>query len=499
MAKNPFAKGAFGKVYHGSLYDTTCAVKQIPLKERNDFMAEIRIMHQNHHPNILGLMALAKDDRHVYLVMPLMSTNLKTFLRGKGKAFSSIERCDFFSHILKGINWLHNQNPCILHLDIKAENILLDEHNTPKIADFGLSVYGETVTHKTTVGNMAHMAPEIMKVQSFGPPADVYGLGVLLWEVMIGYEWELVVEQQAKQQLDRNFSLKDSTHMKCLFNAIKCRNFRPPISQSQHWPRSFTHLLQRMWEEDPNNRPSLSTILEDENSKLYFPYIRDDFVVRLVNSKLESDELGREFWLKEFRERPEDEVSWKTFIVRFCNFFHLKPGTDLYLEGLAIALNADETHGVTLQSFACVSKAFGPFERGTGTLEAIMDVMKHPWMRTTYDVKAAVENLQGQDAGTFLVRYSTQPSVPFAISAVTEMPGKGKGIEHYRVFKTSKGNFALKVAELEGRRFGSLVTLMEDIKVKEILKLDGPNLKNLSRAQLLFMDKAENLGYIGMG
>merc|ERR1719223_1096470 len=247
---------------------------------------------------------------------------------------------------------------------------------------------------------------------------------------MIGYEWELVVEQQAKQQLDRNFSLKDSAHMKSLFNAIKCHNFRPPMSSSQRWPRSFTHLLQRMWEEEPNNRPSLSTILEDESSKLYFPYIRDDFVVRLVNSKLENDELGRGFWLKEFRERPECEVPWKSFVKKFCSFFNLKPGTDLYLDGLAIALNADDTQGVTLASFACVSKAFGPFERGTGTLEAIMDVMKHPWMRTTYDVKSAVENLQGQDVGTFLVRYSTQPSVPFAISAVSVFvtaAGKGKG------------------------------------------------------------------------
>uniref|UniRef100_A0A7S4JUB0 Non-specific protein-tyrosine kinase n=1 Tax=Paramoeba aestuarina TaxID=180227 RepID=A0A7S4JUB0_9EUKA len=500
MAKNPFAKGAFGKVFHGSLYDTTCAVKQIPLKEEKDVMAEIRIMHQNHHPNILGLMAVAKDDRHVYLVMPLMSTNLKSFLRGKGKTYSPIQRCDFFSHILKGINWLHNQNPAILHLDIKAENILLDEHNIPKIADFGLSVYGETVLHKTTVGNMAHMAPEIMKVHPFGPAADVYGLGVLLWEVMIGYEWELVVEQQAKQQLDRNFSLKDSAHMKCLFNAIKTRNFRPPMSQSQNWPRSFTYLLQRMWEEDPNLRPSLSTILEDESSKLYFPYIRDDYVVRLVNSKIENDELGREFWLKEFRENPEKEVPWNSFVGRFCKFFQLKAGTELLLEGLAIALNAESDgvgRGVTLDGFACVSKAFGPFERGTGTLESIMDVMKHPWMWTTIDVNSAVQNLQGQDAGTFLVRYSTQPSVPFAISAVTETPGKGKGIEHYRIFKTSKGNFALKVADLENRRFGSLVEVMEDLGVKDTLKLAGPNLKNLSRAQLLFMEKAENLGYVG--
>jgi hypothetical protein len=315
---------------------------------------------------------------------------------------------------------------------------------------------------------------------------------------MIGYEWELVVEQQAKQQLDRNFSLKDSSHMKVLFNAIKSRNFRPPIPQDQHWPRSFTFLLQRMWEEDPSYRPSLSTILEDESSELYFPLIRDDFVVRVINGKIENDQLGRDFWLQEFRERPEEDVPWSSFVKRFRHYFHLKSGTsDLLLEGLSIALNADDQCGVSLASFACVSKAFGPFERGTGTLECIMDVMRHPWMWTSLDVKSAVDTLQGQAVGTFLVRYSTQPSVPFAISAVTDVGNGKKGIEHYRVFRTSKGNFALKVGNLENQRFSSLVELIEDLNVKTALRLTGPNLTNWSRAQKLFMEKTENRGYIG--
>ena len=442
-------------------------------------------------------MALAQDDNYAYLVMPLMSTNLKSFLREKGKAFSLIRRWDFFNNILKGINWLHNQNPAILHLDIKAENILLDEHNIPKIADFGLSVHGDTVLHEKTVGNMAHMAPEVMKVEIFGPAADVYGLGVLLWEVMIGYEWERVVEQQAKQQLARNFSFKEKSHMKHLLNAIKTQNFRPPISKSQNWPSSFTYLLQHMWQEDPDLRPSLSTILEDESSKLYFPSIRKDFVTHLVHSKVGNDKLGREFWLKEFKDNPEAEVPWKSFIGKFCEFFELEAKTDsdlLLLAALAIALNADEEskgRGVNLDAFSCVSKAFGPFERGTETLDAIMDVMKHPWMWTTIDGSAAIQTLQGQELGTFVVRYSQQPAVPFSISAVTEM-----GIEHYRIFKTAKGNLTLQVAGLEDLRFSSLVEVMEDLEVKKKLKLVGPNLKNLSRAQLLFLECAKDLGYV---
>jgi serine/threonine protein kinase len=72
-----------------------------------------------------------------------------------------------------------------MHRDLKPENLLLDKDLNVKVCDFGWSVeYSESCSRKTLCGTYEYMAPEVFKGQNQTTKADVWGLGILLYELL---------------------------------------------------------------------------------------------------------------------------------------------------------------------------------------------------------------------------------------------------------------------------------------------------------------------------
>ena len=149
---------------------------------------EIRIMRKLKHPNIVELYETIDTTRQLYLVMELIKgKSLYTYIHSKpGRKLDESECIRLFLQIASGIEYCHKNN--IIHRDIKMENLLLDERRNAKVIDFGFSICAaSTQKLKIFCGTPSYMAPVIViKKEYYGPPADVWSLGILLFAMLCG-------------------------------------------------------------------------------------------------------------------------------------------------------------------------------------------------------------------------------------------------------------------------------------------------------------------------
>jgi carbon catabolite-derepressing protein kinase len=142
-------------VYLGNVLHTPCAIKEIAMSSPlavtrmlPSIRKEVDILRRNQHPHIVGLLGVHVDEggeeggQRIFIIMPLMTGNLKEYMREvkkSGTPLTLFQGLSICYQILLGLFWLHSQDPRIIHLDLKMENILFDEMKCMKIADFGLS------------------------------------------------------------------------------------------------------------------------------------------------------------------------------------------------------------------------------------------------------------------------------------------------------------------------------------------------------------------------
>jgi len=192
---NKLGEGGFGPVYKGTTEDGgKIAVKklsEISNQGWREFLNEVKPLAQIQHRNLVKLRGYCREGSQMLLVYEyLQNGSLDKFLSDKRKDLDWNKRCNIILGIARGLRYLHEDSqPRIVHLDIKASNILLDEKMNPKIADFGLAkLFPEDKTHVSTVDGGTHwyMAPEHAMGGPVSEKADVYSFGVVLLELVTG-------------------------------------------------------------------------------------------------------------------------------------------------------------------------------------------------------------------------------------------------------------------------------------------------------------------------
>ncbi|XP_011012715.1 PREDICTED: protein NSP-INTERACTING KINASE 1-like isoform X2 [Populus euphratica] len=193
--KNILGKGGFGIVYKGILHDgTVVAVKR--LKDGNaiggeiQFQTEVEMISLAVHRNLLRLYGFCMTPTERLLVYPYMS-NGSVALRLKGKPVLDWgTRKRIALGAARGLLYLHEQcDPKIIHRDVKAANILLDDYCEAVVGDFGLAkLLDHQDSHVTTAvrGTIGHIAPEYLSTGQSSEKTDVFGFGILLLELITG-------------------------------------------------------------------------------------------------------------------------------------------------------------------------------------------------------------------------------------------------------------------------------------------------------------------------
>ncbi|KAL2338075.1 hypothetical protein Fmac_012521 [Flemingia macrophylla] len=193
---NLLGQGGFGYVHKGVLPNgKIVAVKQLKSESRQgdrEFHAEVEVISRVHHRHLVSLVGYCISDSQRMLVYEYVPNNTLEFhLHGKDiPCIDWSTRMKIAIGSAKGLAYLHEDcNPKIIHRDIKASNILIDNSFEAKVADFGLAKFSsETETHVSTrvMGTFGYMAPEYAASGKLTEKSDVFSFGVVLLELITG-------------------------------------------------------------------------------------------------------------------------------------------------------------------------------------------------------------------------------------------------------------------------------------------------------------------------
>ncbi|XP_019262856.1 PREDICTED: G-type lectin S-receptor-like serine/threonine-protein kinase SD2-5 [Nicotiana attenuata] len=189
-------QGGFGSVYEGVLQDgQKVAVKVLDGfgQGKREFLAEVQTIGSIHHVNLVRLIGVCAEKEQKLLVYDFMSNgSLDKWIFGTGSTrftFNWQIRRSIIHDIAKGLTYLHEEcRQRIVHLDVKRQNILLDDNFCAKVSDFGLAKLVDKDQSQIVTrikGTPGYLAPEWFSA-FITEKADVYSFGVVVMEILCG-------------------------------------------------------------------------------------------------------------------------------------------------------------------------------------------------------------------------------------------------------------------------------------------------------------------------
>lgn len=188
--------GGFGSVFKGKLSDSSViAVKRLDSISQGEkqFRSEVSTIGTIQHVNLVRLRGFCSEGNKKLLVYDYMekgSLDSHIFTEKESDVMDWKTRYQVALGTARGLTYLHEKcRDCIIHCDIKPENILLDAQLCPKVADFGLAkLVGRDFSRVLTTmrGTRGYLAPEWISGVAITAKADVYSYGMMLLEIVSG-------------------------------------------------------------------------------------------------------------------------------------------------------------------------------------------------------------------------------------------------------------------------------------------------------------------------
>ena len=263
LNNNPIGIGGSSEVYLGNYRGTEVAIKKLKISEFTEknikeFEREVSSLLMLRHPNLVLFMGAITELNNISIVTEYCSGgNLFDLLYRKKNIFLSWNlRIKILLEISIGMNFLHTNNPPIIHRDLKSLNILLTEKINKstdstkiKISDFGLSKILKSLDLNNNMtgqlGTCHWMAPEVIENKDYTIKADVYSFGILIFEIC------------SRQIPYFGMNLQQIQYF------VTVKKGRPDINLiEKNVPIGLVNLMIKCWDENYNNRPSFSQIIE---------------------------------------------------------------------------------------------------------------------------------------------------------------------------------------------------------------------------------------------
>lgn len=186
---NQIGEGSFAEVWRAVHHQLrmNVAIKIIDTSQEGvnieNVHREITHLKLLNHPYVVKLYEVIEIEKIIYIVMEFIPNGtLYQEIQHKGRIPESKTRL-YIAQILQAVKYIHENN--IMHRDIKAENILVDNMNTIRLNDFGLS--NESTLATTVCGTPIYTSPEVILRQEYSEKTDIWNVGVLMYFSLTGY------------------------------------------------------------------------------------------------------------------------------------------------------------------------------------------------------------------------------------------------------------------------------------------------------------------------
>ncbi|KAG6544341.1 hypothetical protein Mapa_014175 [Marchantia paleacea] len=266
--------GSSGRLYRGQYLSQDVAIKIIELNELNVenesgtlrsvpavellqmFKQEVSIMRLVRHKNLVQFIGACSCWPKLCIVTELMAGgSVRDVMQSRGGGLDIPAAVKVLRDAARGMDFLHRRG--IVHRDLKAANLLIDEHDVVKVCDFGVARIKPAVSSNHGVGNWAAemtaetgtyrwMSPEVLEHKPYDHKADVYSFGIMIWEVLTG-----------------EVPYAGLTPLQAAIGVVQ-RGLRPVMPPSV--PPKLAGLAELCWHQNPEQRPEFNeavTILEE--------------------------------------------------------------------------------------------------------------------------------------------------------------------------------------------------------------------------------------------
>eukprot|EP01123_Difflugia_compressa_P012167 TRINITY_DN510_c1_g1_i1.p1 TRINITY_DN510_c1_g1~~TRINITY_DN510_c1_g1_i1.p1 ORF type:complete len:538 (+),score=64.49 TRINITY_DN510_c1_g1_i1:207-1616(+) len=409
----------------------------------SEFLAEVNILQRLNHPNIITFLGVCIEGGNVnewYIVLEWADkASLQKVLQTE-KNLSIEQKFQFAIDIARGMAWLHQRKPPIIHFDLKPVNILVLKDYTCKIADFGLSAVSEMKDMTASRGTMLYMPPETLRRKWYHKvkrtielatllpvPADqitkidVYSFGLIAWEIFV------------QEEVFLNFNDIDG-----FCEAVCDKNIRPEL-QMDAIPVQLREIISNCWDKDANVRPRFKecvTELEFCRIKSIIQYPTEySFWKRNwpTKHKVPMDEFLKELF-SNYPPLPqvfEDVIKRKLPSESEGQFLH-----KLFHK----LLNTTTSGEVTLIGYRRLIEWFGPLNQDDHLPQLIV-LLNSKFFYPLLDSRAAQGVFtNSRNLGTFLVRLNVGDKTPIIPSPFTITYKHGNSIQHSRINRTDATN-----------------------------------------------------------
>ncbi|BEJ07286.1 hypothetical protein CcaverHIS641_0405550 [Cutaneotrichosporon cavernicola] len=255
--------GGFKDVYVGKLRGRRVAISEFREHLSDMDIRELKLLAEFRHPNIVRFrgICIPEDTSQVpCMLISELCENGDLFDYIRNVSNPSLKRVlRLMLDIARGLEYLHLRNPAVIHRDCKSTNILINKQGVAKVGDFGLARVKQSTRSmiRSLVGTVNWQAPELWHPHpKYDYKVDVFSLALVYWEMLSGwtgepkYPWEGYNEHY-------------------IYDAVGQKHRRLPLTGlRKHWGVEPVNLIERMWHQDPAERPTMSDVVADVEALL---------------------------------------------------------------------------------------------------------------------------------------------------------------------------------------------------------------------------------------